>query len=69
MTREEFNDLLKIMALSAIPPHNESQGRYYQAAIKAFIAKHIQPLEDAEDNAICDERRDMPTVAVKIEDL
>ena len=66
MTLEELGDLIRIMR--AIGAGDDAAAkRHYQW----FITQHVDPaeIEDAELNAICDERRDMPSVAVKLEDL
>lgn len=70
MTRDELHDLMQLIPTmlnmgSGTPEALEQ----YRKAIRVFIDKHIKPLEDAELNAICDERKDMPSVAVEMEDL
>lgn len=71
MTQEELFDLLNIVPLKVrlhFGLDKDVTAAQYESALRDFIAKHIDT-EDADLNAICDEREGMPSVAVKLEDL
>ena len=75
MTREELKDLLMLATMHTHMIARKVSEGAFESGMAHFIARHIDRPEmagieeDAELNAICEERADMPSVAVKLEDL